>query len=299
MKLIFLLLTLIASSTSFAADLPLNSHPNILGNGWDCDRGFYKAGQACAKVVIPENASIEVYGSGWACNRGYFKAGQVCTKVVVPENASIDVYGSGWACNRGYFKAGQACAKVVVPENASIDVYGSGWTCNSGFKKNGSSCTPMTQQEVSKQRELNKAIAAEIQRRKDQRVSEADCETEYKTNAKVCISISQASLDCNQSYSGDYYRDCDATLSYDLTTNYSGGAFLDVEVECTLDIEYKGRQTFSTQTDSESSDESHNLYANGSDSNSMDFNFSFTSYQEVISVKASSARCEINNVNLY
>lgn len=99
MKLIFALLLLIVTSMSYANDLPPNSHPNISGTGWDCDRGYYKSGQKCVKVV--------------------------------------------------------------VPENANIDIYGSGWTCNNGFKKSGSSCVPMTQQEIEKQKELERAIAAE------------------------------------------------------------------------------------------------------------------------------------------
>jgi hypothetical protein len=189
--------------------------------------------------------------------------------------------------------------KVVVPANASIDVYGSGWACNNGFKKSGSSCIPMTQQEIQKQKELEKAMAAEIQRRRAQGVSGDDCETEYKTNAEVCVEITGGDLDCNESYGGDYYRDCDATLSYEVSTDYSGGAYLDVNVECTIEIEYKGRATYSTQTDSASQDESYNLYAHGSDSDSMNFNFSFSSYKEITSVKISSAQCEIDSIDLY
>lgn len=299
MKLIFALLLLMAPCVLYAADGPPNSHPSILGTGWDCDRGYYKSGQNCVKVVVPENASIDVYGSGWACNRGYYKSGQGCAKVQVPENASIDVYGSGWACNRGYYKSGQKCVKVIVPENASIDVYGSGWACNKGFKKSGTSCVPMTPQEINKQKELEKALAAEIQRRRAQGVSGDDCETEYKTNAEVCVEITSGDLDCNESYAGNYYRDCDATLRYEVSTDYSGGAYLDVEVECTIEIEYKGRETYSTQSDSASQDESHSLYAHGSDSETMNFNFSFSSYKEITSVKISSAQCEIDSVDLY
>lgn len=237
MKLIIALLLLIVGCISYAADGPPNSHPSILGTGWDCDRGFYKSGQKCVKVVVPENASIDVYGSGWACN--------------------------------------------------------------SGFKKSGTSCMPMTQQEIQKQKEIEKALAAEIQRRRAQGVSGDDCETEYKTNAEVCVEITGGDLDCNKSYGGDYYRDCDATLSYEVSTDYSGGAYLDVDVECSLEIEYKGRETYSTQTDSASQDESYSLYAHGSDSDAMNFNFSFSSYKEITSVKISSAQCEIDSVDLY
>ena len=330
MRFFLLFLLLIVTCTANATDEPPNSHPSILGTGWDCDRGYYKSGpkcvkvivpenasidvygsgwacnrgyyksgQGCAKVQVPENAGIDIYGSGWACNRGYYKSGQKCVKVIVPENASIDIYGSGWACNRGYYKSGQGCAKVQIPENASIDVYGSGWACNSGFRKSGTSCVPLTPQEIQKQKELEKALAAEIQRRKAQGVSGDDCETEYKTNSEVCVEITSGDLDCNESHEGNYYSDCDATLSYELSTDYSGGAYLDVDVECSIEIEYKGRETYSTQTDFASQDESYSLYAHGSDSDAMSFNFSFSSYKEITSVKISSAQCKVDSVYLY
>jgi len=106
-------------------------------------------------------------------------------------------------------------------------------------------------------------------------------------------------LNCNESYAGSYYRDCDATINYEVTTDYSGDSCLDVEVECSMEIEYKGRQTYTTQTDSASQDASHTLYAHAGDSESIDFNFSFTSYKEITIVTISSAQCEIDSVDLY
>jgi len=321
---------LIISPLLFAGNLPDNSHPNIFGTDWDCDHGYYRSGQKCVKVIVPENASIDIYGTEWACNRGYYKSGQKCVKVivpenaridiygsdwscnrgfyksgqkcvkvVVPENAGIDVYGSGWVCNRGYYKSGQKCVKVIVPENAGIDVYGSGWVCNKGYKKSNNKCIPVTKAELQKQKELEQAVIEKMRKRRLQGVSGDDCKTEYKTNAEVCVDITGGDLDCNKSFSGDYYRDCDVVLNYDVKTNYSGGSYLDVEVECNVEIQYKGRETYSTQSDSSSKDESHNLYAHGNESETMRFNFSFSSYKEITSVKISSAKCEIESVNLW
>lgn len=156
----------------------------------------------------------------------------------------------------------------------------------------------MTREELQKQKELEQAIFDKMQKRRLQGVSGDDCETEYKTNAEVCVQITGRDLDCSKSYSGDYYRDCDAVLSYDVETDYSGGSYLDVEVKCTVEIEYKGRQTYSTQSDSSSKDESHSLYAHGNDSERMRFSFSLSSYKEITSVKISSAKCEIESVDL-
>ncbi len=217
----------------------------------------------------------------------------------LPENASKNPFGGGWKCDRGYYKSGQKCLKVQVPENASIDVYGSGWKCNRGFKRAGSSCKAMTEQEFQRQMELEKAAIAEMQRRRAQGVSGDDCDTEYKTNAEVCVEITGGDIDCNESYSGNYYNDCDVSLNYEVSTDYSGGAYLDVEVECTVEIEYKGRNTYSTQSDSSYEDESHDLYAHDSGRETLTFNFSFGSYQEITSAKISSAVCEIDSVDMY
>ena len=50
---------------------------------------------------------------------------------------------------------------------------------------------------------------------------------------------------------------------------------------------------------SDSDDENHNLYSHGSDSGDMSFDFSFSSYNEVINVEIDSVECEINSVFKY
>jgi hypothetical protein len=217
----------------------------------------------------------------------------------LPDNSHPNIYGNGWECDKGYYRSGQRCERVIVPENAHLNFYGNGWECNKGFKKSNNACISMTKEEIEKQKELEKAISDKIQRRRLQGVSGDDCKTEYKTNAEVCIRIRGVHLDCNKSYSGNYYTDCDATLNYDVETDYRGGSYLDVEVECRVEIEYKGRQTYVTQSDSSSKDESHTLYAYGSESDTMHFDFSFSSYSEITRVKISSAKCEIETVDLY
>jgi len=228
-----------------------------------------------------------------------FMFSAVASALDIPENAIPNSYGNGWTCNRGYYKSGQECRKVQIPQNAGLNAYGNGWTCNTVFKKFNNSCLLMTAQELQKQKELEQALIDEMKRRKAQGVSGDDCETEYKTGAEVCLEITGGDLDCNESYGDNYYDDCDVTLSYEVQTDYKGGAYLDVEVECRVEIEYKGRQTYTTQSDSSYQDESHSLYAHGSDSETMSFNFSFSSYEEITSVKISSAECEIESVDMY
>lgn len=278
---------------------PANASLNFLGNGWECNRGFYRAGQECLKVEPPPNAGLNYLGNGWECNRGYFRSGRSCSKVLPPENAGLNYLGNGWECNRGYYRSGQSCVKVVVPDNAKMNYLGNGWECNRGFRRSGRSCVAMTAQELKNQKELEKAVLAEMQRRRAAGVSGDDCESEYKTNASVCVEITGGRIDCNADFAGTYYQDCDVEIDYDVETDYSGGAYLDVDVECEAEIEYKGRGIYTVEADSDRQDESHNLYAHGRESETLRFNFSFGPYQEVTSAKISSANCEVGSVDLY
>jgi hypothetical protein len=129
--------------------------------------------------------------------------------------------------------------------------------------------------------------------------SSSHCETEHKTGAEVCMGVSNADLDCNKSFSGNYYRDCEVELSYQLTTDYNGGSYLDVDVSCEVEISYRGRKGYISSSDSDSETQSHSLFANDSESASMDFDFSFMSSKEVYKVEIESAECQIDSVNLW
>lgn len=125
------------------------------------------------------------------------------------------------------------------------------------------------------------------------------CDSEYKTGSEVCVSVSDTSVDCSESYDGSQYDSCEVTLDYDVTTDYAGHAYLDVDVSCEVEISYSGRKMYMAGSDSDSQDENHSLYAYGSESNSMSFDFSFGPFDEVNRAEIDSARCEITNVNLW
>ena len=120
--------------------IPQNAHLNYLGNDWECNRGYYRAGNECQPVQMPRHATLDVYGSGWVCQRGYYKSGNECHPVQMPPNATLDVYGSGWVCQRGYYKSSNQCLPVQLPQNATLDVYGSGWVCVRGYARVGDNC---------------------------------------------------------------------------------------------------------------------------------------------------------------
>lgn len=126
-----------------------------------------------------------------------------------------------------------------------------------------------------------------------------DCETEYKSGAEVCVSVTDTNLDCSKDFGGEYYRGCEVTIEYEVRTNYGGGSYLDVDVECEVEITYTGREMISSRSDSESNNESHSLYSHGSESESMSFDFSFSSFNEVTRVRVASAECRIDSVNLW
>lgn len=157
----------------------------------------------------------------------------------------------------------------------------------------------MTKDDSRKQKEIEQYILKEIQRRKRQGVSGDDCETEYKTNAEVCVEITSVNLDCSESFLGNYYSDCVATIYYDVKTDYRGSSFIDLEIEGRVEIEYEGRDTYFSHSDSSYKYESHNLYSYENDSESMSFDFLFSSLDEITSVKVSSAECEIISIELY
>ena len=217
----------------------------------------------------------------------------------MPANAQLNYLGNGWECQKGYFKSGNQCGQVVLPENAQLNYLGNGWECKQGYKKIKSECSAMTADEIQQQQELQLLALKKYRERKSRVLIEGDCETENKTNANVCVKIKDSSIDCNENFDQTAYRDCDVDLSYKVETDYAGGTYLDVDVKCRVEIEYKGRNSYSTKSDEESISDSYNLYANDSLSKTKSFNFSFSSFEEVTSAKISNLECKINNVELW
>jgi len=125
-----------------------------------------------------------------------------------------------------------------------------------------------------------------------------DYETEHKTNAEVCVRVSDVSLDCRKNYSDEYYRSCEVTVEYEVTTDYSGGSYLDADIECQIEIRYSERGTYSWRSNTLTQDEDHSLYSYQSDSEFLTFDFLFNSFNEVTQVKIDSASCEVDSVTL-
>ncbi len=88
------LLLFAAPFPSFSQGVPSDAHRDVMGNGWECNRGYFRVGDGCQAVTVPEHASLDVLGGhSWECNRGYVRSGNGCQAVTVPEHASLNVLG--------------------------------------------------------------------------------------------------------------------------------------------------------------------------------------------------------------
>lgn len=126
----------------------------------------------------------------------------------------------------------------------------------------------------------------------------SECDSEYRSGAEVCLNVSDVSVDCDESYSGDYYRDCEVEIDYRLSTDYRGQSQIEVEVDCEARVGYKARSGVNS-SESDSDSDSFDLYAGDSAFESMTLDVSFPMYKEVYSVELESADCEIDDLMLY
>jgi hypothetical protein len=279
--------------------IPANAELGALGDDWRCKRGFRRMREECLAVVIPENAQLSALGDGWTCKRGFRKSQGQCVTVDVPPNARLSALGDAWECNRGFSRTPTGCQEVEIPANALLNVLGSGWECKPKYKRDGARCIEMSADEIAKQAALAQAIRRKIEAGRQAILAGGDCEVEYRSGAEVCIEVTDASIECNKSYAGQYYSDCNVEIDYQIETNYPGRSSVQAQVECSVEIEYKGRGLYTTRSDSDSDSSSHILYKGGSDSGNIEFNFDFTSLEQPTSVEISSAECEVTSVDLY
>jgi hypothetical protein len=250
-------------------------------------------------AAVPNNATTNRFGIGWTCNSGFKRVGDTCARIEVPPNGKLNYFGTDWECNSGFARVGAICSRIAIPPNGKLNYFGTGWECNSGYKVVSGSCVAMNNDEIAQAEARQRAIVAAVAARRSSFASGNTCETEPKSGAEVCLSITNVDIDCSKSYTGTYYRSCDATVSYNLETDFKGRGYIDVDVECYVEIAYNRKNYVSSSNDSTTKDVSTSLYANGSDSESMDFYFSFSSYAEVNRVRVSSHRCKIDEISLY
>jgi len=243
-------------------------------------------------VQIPRNAELNALGNGWQCSRGFHRSGDDCQQVQIPQNAELNALGNGWQCRRGFSRSGVDC-RPVVPQNAELNALGNGWQCKTGHTREGDSCRPMTGAELT-------AYRARIDRLVEmarQRAARGDCETENRSGAEICLAITGRRFDCDKSFEGTSYTGCSLSISYEVSTDYRGQSSIDVDVECKASIDTKKRQGFSGY-EPDRRDESHTLYASGSDSETVRLLFDFSSFEEVYGASVSTASCEIDDVSL-
>jgi len=62
---------------------------------------------------------------------------------------------------------------------------------------------------------------------------------------------------------------------------------------------HEGKNTYSSQSDSDYERKTHSLYAHDSIRKDLSFDFSFSYYNEINSAKISDAKCKVQDLNLY
>ena len=130
---------------SQAARMPENAQPKRYGEGWECDRGYRRDGDACLAIIVPENAyaTNRTYGTGWECLHGFQDVDEAtCLEVVVPDRGYLDPSGKSWSCLRGYMKVDDLCREIDMPPHAFLADrgYGAAWLCDRGYEIEGDTC---------------------------------------------------------------------------------------------------------------------------------------------------------------
>lgn len=132
--------TVVDTKENKVLEVPEHAKLNYFRNGWECERGYHQAGNACEPVQIPDNGKLDYFGHQWECQRGYVQVGNSCGAVNVPVNGKLDYFGHSWECNRGYVQAGNECRPVIVPEHGKLDYFGHAWGCERGYYRTGNEC---------------------------------------------------------------------------------------------------------------------------------------------------------------
>ena len=142
---IFMPSTAVAASTAVPSDTQLPPHAvsRPWGSGWECQRGYRRAGERCVEVGVPPHALLGAFGHDWECERGYRREDERCVPVQVPKHAHLDITGHNWECQRGYRRAGERCVEVDVPSHAFLDYFGHAWQCDRGYQQEGERCVPV------------------------------------------------------------------------------------------------------------------------------------------------------------
>ena len=146
--------------------MPANAHKNILGTGWECNRGFAQRGGECVPVRVPPNAELDVFGHDWQCRRGYAQVAGACSPVQIPANAHLDVFGHGWECDRGFRQQAGSCVSFAMPAHAHLNVFGHGWECDNNYKQQDGGCTVMSPQEVQEAQRRDREMVQRLAERR-------------------------------------------------------------------------------------------------------------------------------------
>ena len=130
-------------------------------------------------------------------------------------------------------------------------------------------------------------------------ISGDDCGYDYDSDSKACVTVGYTDFSCSESMFEPKYESCTLELSYDVESNYAGDDYINVDISCNAEFEYKEKDSYMWSSDYASETRDHTLWAYGSDSERIYLEVYFSSFNPVVQAKVSSLACTVENVYSY
>jgi len=136
-------------------------------------------------------------------------------------------------------------------------------------------------------------------------ISEVDCVSHYENNSELCLEINNYSLKCNDDYSGKYFENCKVIINYKVSTDWEGNNLFDNHLHavanCTSKIskDYFIHNSRFSEIDTRLERKSSFLSSNETLSETVTTEYSFPSFEKVISLKVLSIDCEADIFDPY
>jgi hypothetical protein len=145
-----MLLSSLAYTQEFHADIPTYAHYSATEQGWACNDGFKQVAGFCIGDMqnIPSQNAVEVYDGQWRCRPGYRRTNGTCTIPTAPEHATLIGEGDRWECDWGFRKVASRCEEINPPAHAYLDASGRDWACFPGFERVADHCVRMPSTET-------------------------------------------------------------------------------------------------------------------------------------------------------
>jgi len=124
------------------------------------------------------------------------------------------------------------------------------------------------------------------------------CTEAGAAGGKVCVTVADVSLKCQQQPHSSLYISCVVDIDYDLTTDHRDNQEMDVGIECSANIAFLRQEQNAWMPDISSYDKHYGLPVQGSGADDMSIGFSFSPHYKITQVRVVSAACTVDSINL-